>query len=85
MQILKDPVQDSVLGPAVQPGVDGVPVAELGRQASPLAAVFSYIQDCVEHLQIGKADVAALYRQAVGNALVLFFKYNLCSYSVNRP
>ena len=37
LQVFKHPVQHSILRPAVQPGVDGMPVAEAGRRP-PLAA-----------------------------------------------
>ena len=37
-----------------------MPVAEALEQASPFAAMFSNVQDSVDHLQVAQADVAAL-------------------------
>ncbi len=65
------PVEHPVPGPAVHPGVDGVPVADPGRQPPPLAAMLGDVQDGVEHLQVRQADVAALHRQGGRNAFVL--------------
>jgi len=48
-----------------------VPAPEAGRQAAPLATMFSNVQDRVEHLQIRQADVAPLARQAVLYPFVL--------------
>ena len=73
LQLRKNSRQDPTLGPAVQPGVDGMPLAELGRQPPPLAPVLSHIQNGIEHLVIGETHVAALDRQTVGDTLVLGF------------
>ena len=74
LQGLEDPLQDSVPGPAVHAGIDRVSVAEPCRQSPPLAAVFGSIEYGVERLQVGEADAATLHWQAVGDALVLFFR-----------
>ena len=71
LQMLEDPVKHAVLRPAVHPGVDGVPVAKPCRQSSPFAAMLGDIQDGVEYLAVGKADIAALHRQMGRDAFVL--------------
>src|SRR5487761_1087052 len=73
LQFLEHPVEYAALRPAVHPGIDGVPVAEPLRQPTPLAAMLRHIQQSVEQLQVGKAHIAALYRQAVFNLCVLLF------------
>jgi len=64
LQLFKDVIQYAILGPAIHTSVDGVPVAKSLRQSAPLAALLSHVQQRVEHLQVGKADVASLARQA---------------------
>jgi hypothetical protein len=44
LQALEDMVQNTVLGPAIHAGIDGVPRAEFFRQSAPLAALFGYIE-----------------------------------------
>ena len=73
LQVGKDPVEDAALGPPIHPGVDGVPGAKPGRQTPPLAPVLGDIQDGIEHLQIGEADIAALHGETRGKACVLGF------------
>ena len=73
LQVGKAPVEDPILGPPIHPGVDGMPRAKPGRSAPPLAAVLGDIQNGIEDLQIGEADIAALHRETRGNAGVLGF------------
>ena len=58
LQVSKDPVEHPILGPAIHPGVDGVPVAEPLRYAPPLAALLGDIQDGIEHLPVRQTDIA---------------------------
>lgn len=67
LQLLKRAVKHAGLGPAAHSGVDRVPVAEALWQTAPFATVLGHVQDGIEHLEIGQADVAALRRQAVFN------------------
>ena len=60
LQLFKDAVQHAVLGPAIHASVNRVPVAKTLRQPAPLAPLLGYIQQCVEHLQVGKTDIASL-------------------------
>ena len=62
LQAFEHTIQHTQLRPAVHAGIDGVPVAEAFGQAAPLAAMLAHIQDGVEHLQVGKTDVASLSR-----------------------
>lgn len=71
LQLLEHPIQYTHLGPAVHPGIDRVPVAESLGHSAPLAAMLGYIQDRVQHLQVGQADVASLAGQTVLDLLVL--------------
>jgi hypothetical protein len=64
LQLFKDVVQYAVLGPAIHARVDGVPIAKTLRQSAPLAPLLGHVQQCVEHLQVGKADIASLARKA---------------------
>ena len=50
LQFRKDPIQHAGLGPAIHPGVNGMPVAEPFRQAPPIAALFSDKQNRVDYL-----------------------------------
>ena len=71
LQPSEDPVQDPRFAPAVHAGVDGVPVSEVPGQPSPLTAMLYHIMESVDQLQIGQAYVAALARQAIGDAIEL--------------
>ena len=62
---------NSVFGPAVHAGVDGMPSAKPRRQSPPLATMLSNIQDCIEHPQIRNAYIAALYWKERCDAFVL--------------
>ena len=73
LQLREYPIQDAVLRPPIHAGVDGVPVAKALGQTAPLAALLGYIQDRVEHAQIGQAHVAALGRQTMLDQAVLRF------------
>ncbi len=64
-------VQNPVLRPPVPARVDGVPVAEVLRQAAPLAAMLGHVENGVEYRQVREADMAPLPRPQRGNALVL--------------
>jgi hypothetical protein len=71
LQLLEHPIQHAQLGPAVHAGVDRVPVAEALGQAAPLAAVLGNVQDRIQNLQIGQADIASLSRQTSLDLFVL--------------
>src|SRR5512134_323458 len=92
LQLRKYAVEHSALGPAVHAGIDRVPVPESLGQATPLAPLLGNVEDRVENLQIRQADIAALARQTVGDALVLGFGdfhtrivHQLCSLVLTRP
>jgi hypothetical protein len=74
LQLLKYPVQNAVLRPAVHPCVDCVPASEALRQTAPFAALLSYIQHRVQHLQITQTHVAALHWQRILDSLILRFR-----------
>ena len=61
LQMFEYPVKHTILGPAVHACVDRVPSAKPRREPPPLAAMLGYIQDCIEHLQIGNAYISTLY------------------------
>ena len=71
LQPLKHPIQHTALAPAIHPRLDRVPIAETFRKTSPLAALFGYIQDCVQDIQILEPNIAALPRVTVLDLLVL--------------
>jgi len=71
LQLLKDAIQDAVLGPAVHAGVNGVPVAETPGKSAPFAALLGDIEDRVQHREIGQAHVAALTGKTGLDATVL--------------
>ena len=73
LQLFKNPIQYAILGPAIHPGIDRVPIAEPLGQTAPLAAMLGHVQDRIEHEQIRMADVATLFRQTVLDLLVLRF------------
>jgi len=88
LQLLERPIQHAGLRPAVDAGVDRVPVAEALGQRPPLAAVFRDVQDRVDDREVAERDVAALYRQERLDALELLggdFRAASISHSVNRP
>ena len=90
LQVFEDPVEHPVLGPTIHTGVDRVPVPKALRQPSPLAPLLGDVQDRVEHLQIGHADIATLSREAGLDACVLRLapssqRYHEPPNSVNRP
>ena len=73
LQFRKDPIQHPGFGPAIHTGVDGMPVAEPFRQASPFAAMLGDEQDRVEYLQIGQTYIAPLPWQASLYTTILCF------------
>src|ERR1035438_7908471 len=73
LQLLEDPIQHAVLGPAVHAGVDGVPRSEAFGQAAPLAAVLGHIEQGVQQLQVVDLYIAALAGKSGGNMLILRF------------
>ena len=88
LQLREQAIQHAGLRPAVDAGVDRVPVAEAFGQRPPLAAVFRNVQDRVDDIEVADRDVAALYRQDRLNALELLggnFHASSISRSVNRP
>ena len=88
LERFEDAVKDAAFGPSVHSCIDGMPVAESFGQSAPLAAMLGHIQNGVENLKVGEADIAALTRQAVRNLVVLGFgdfHHRIISDSVNRP
>src|SRR5271163_5355681 len=71
LQLLKDAIQNAVLGPAIHAGVNGVPVAETLGESSPFAALLGDIEDRVQHREVGQAHVAALPGKTGLDAVVL--------------
>ena len=71
LQSFQDAIQHAVLGPAIHARVEGVPVAKPLRQSAPLASLLGHVQQRVEHLPVGKADVASLARKAGFDTKVL--------------
>lgn len=63
LQGRKDPIQYTCLGPPIHSSIYRMPLSEAFWHSSPLAAVFSHIQDGVEHLKIGDAYIATLARK----------------------
>lgn len=74
LQLLKYPVQNAVLRPAIHPRVDGVPATEALRKTTLFAALFRNVQPRIQHLQIAQANVAALYRQPILDPFILRFR-----------
>lgn len=63
---------DACFGPAVHAGVNRVPVAKALGKTTPLTAMLGNIEDRIDHLKVGQADVATLPGQAVFNGGELF-------------
>ncbi len=91
LQLREHLVQHTAAGPAVHARVDRVPTAEARRQTAPLAALFGYVKDRIEHLQIRQTHIAALARQAMFDLFELGFgdfhlrSINSNQCSVNAP
>jgi hypothetical protein len=73
LQLREDPIEHAALRPPIHSRIDGVPVAEPLGQATPFAALLGDLQDGVQHLQVGQAYIAALYRQTTFDQAVLRF------------
>ena len=71
LQVFEHPVEHPVFGPAIHAGIDRVPIPEATRHAPPLAPVLGDVQDRIEHLLVGHADIASLPRKIGRNARVL--------------
>ena len=71
LQGCKHPAKDSVLAPTIHADIDCMPVTIVFRQCSPFAAVFRNIQDRVDQLEIGYADVPSLHRKIFCYLVVL--------------
>ena len=70
--VFPPPLEPAVAGPAAEPGVVRVPVAEPLRQGAPLAAIFQDIQDRVDEDDVRNPHVPALNRQIRVDFGVLF-------------
>lgn len=68
-----------------------MPAAESLGQSAPFAAVLGDVKDCIQHLQVRQADIAALSWQAMLDTLILGFgdfhhrSIRSNKISVNRP
>ena len=71
LQAGKDPVEHPRLAPAVHSRINSVSIPQGFLQSPPFAAMFSHIQNGVEHLQIVQAHIATLARQTIGNPQIL--------------
>ena len=56
-------LQHTRLGPAVEPHLDGAPVAEITRQVAPDAALIEHVQPGIEHLTVADLEVIVGRRQ----------------------
>lgn len=72
LQFSEHSVQDTGFAPTAHARVDGVPFTKALGKSAPFAAMFGHIQDGVNDLQVGHADIAALLWQAMFNAGELF-------------
>ncbi len=87
LQLLESAIKYTTFCPAIHAGIDSVPVAKAFGQTAPLAAMLCNIENGVENLQVGKADIAALTRHAVLDFMILGFcdfHHRIISNSVNR-
>ena len=73
LQLLEDAIQRATLGPAVHPGVNGVPISEAFGQSAPLATLLNDIKQGIQQLQVVQLHIAALAGKTGGNTLVLRF------------
>ena len=73
LQLFKQSIQYTALGPAIHASVDRVPIAEPLGQTAPLATMLGHVQDGIENVQIRLADIAPLPGQTVLDLLVLRF------------
>jgi len=62
LQLFEQSIQNTALRPAVHSGVDRMPVAKTLWQAAPFAAMLGNVQNGIENLKIGQADIASLPR-----------------------
>ena len=63
LQTFEDQIQDTVLGPAIHAGINGMPRAKTLGQSTPLAALLGNVEQRVKKLQVGHPHIAALARQ----------------------
>ena len=73
LQLLEQPVEHAAPGPAIHACIDCMPIAKALWETAPLAAMFRYIQDGIENLQVRKAYIAPLPRQTALDLLILSF------------
>ena len=60
LQSLEQAVEDTFLAPAIHSRLDRVPVSKAFRTTTPFAALFSDVQDGVQHIKVSETNVAAL-------------------------
>src|SRR5580658_3057856 len=60
LERLENVLERAILGPAVHPRVNRVPVAEPLWHGAPLATILGDVQDGVEDLQVGQTYIATL-------------------------
>jgi len=49
LQLLKNPIQYTTLGPAIHASINRVPIAEPFGQTAPLATMLGHVQDRIEN------------------------------------
>ena len=79
LQGFEKPLQHAVFTPSVHAHINSVPVSESLWQSSPFTAIFSYIEDGVNQLEIAHANVPSLARQVGRDGFKLFFcEFHAC-------
>ena len=63
LKFLEHPVHDARLGPPIHARANGVPIVETPGQAASLAALLCDVQDRIQHIHVGQADIAPLRGQ----------------------
>ena len=72
LQGFEKSLQHTVFTPSVHAYINGVPVSKSLRQSPPFAAIFSYIENGVNQLEIAHAYVPSLSRQVGRDDFKLF-------------
>ena len=77
LQFGDDALQYAGLGPAIEPHVDRVPVAELGWQSTPGAALCHYVEQRLQDLTLRTRRLAPRRQQQRCDLLVLSIRQSL--------
>jgi hypothetical protein len=73
LEFLKHSIEDTRFGPGPHTGVDGMPDSKLFREATPFTAIFCYIENSIEDMEVRVTSMITRRRKTVSDFAILPF------------